>query len=648
MPLSFDEIKKDRIRASRWLFIVAWFVEFCAAGIGFYFAIVTGNATREFMTEANIMGSVDDNVMLAMLPFFIVGIVELTKIPLAYAVYHARRILWRALFTVTLIILCLLTAETVMTGLERNLNNMMLQMEGQKATQKEVSDEIINLEIDIANIEKYSTDEIEQQYALIESQSSDNLTKLLDEVEATRRAKNKEVSDAEKEQTRIFSIITTTAPEELEAQKNDKQAALKDRRDKLAKDKADIRDAAQEEINEQQEMIDDSNGNIDAAAEDLRRATTAVTDATGIIARNAANTVLYNAQVRFDATRTNEDTAIKDARQRIEAIRNQEKDDLADIESDASGEIEKLQEEIAELEKNLLTARSDAQKTYDTNMQNLAKSRETNNKTADDERKRYNDQYQTAKTARFNDHQKQIDEIAQKRSDLPLLTIQLTQAKERLIQTEKSVASIANQIPVIRYAKIISGVNSTANVRQEDITLVMGFWFGSISIIAAITGTVIAFASFLLTDRDAFTPKPKRKTRAAISNTLRGLLIRRRRFYRNKTRGTFTYLLDSIGASFQALKDRLLRPVVRKEYIEKEVEKIVEVIKEVPVDRVVTQEVPKEIVRKEMVYVPFYSSEGGTLDISGQIKDLTNAEDIKKKISEITSSMTTDKDDHNE
>ena len=73
-----------------------------------------------------------------------------------------------------------------------------------------------------------------------------------------------------------------------------------------------------------------------------------------------------------------------------------------------------------------------------------------------------------------------------------------------------------------------------------------------------------------------------------------------------------------------------------------------EVVKEVPVDRVVTQEVPKEIVRKEMVYVPFYSSEGGTLDISGQIKDLTNAEQIKKKISEITSSMTTDKDDHNE
>ena len=46
-----------------------------------------------------------------------------------------------------------------------------------------------------------------------------------------------------------------------------------------------------------------------------------------------------------------------------------------------------------------------------------------------------------------------------------------------------------------------------------------------------------------------------------------------------------------------------------------------------------------------MVYVPFYSTEGGTLDISGQIKDMTNPEEIKEKINEITSSMTTKKED---
>ena len=43
-----------------------------------------------------------------------------------------------------------------------------------------------------------------------------------------------------------------------------------------------------------------------------------------------------------------------------------------------------------------------------------------------------------------------------------------------------------------------------------------------------------------------------------------------------------------------------------------EVEK--EVIKEVPVDKIVIKEVPKEIVRKEMRYVPLYSVDTGTID----------------------------------
>ena len=48
-------------------------------------------------------------------------------------------------------------------------------------------------------------------------------------------------------------------------------------------------------------------------------------------------------------------------------------------------------------------------------------------------------------------------------------------------------------------------------------------------------------------------------------------------------------------------------------------EKIVEV--EVPVEKVVIQEVPVEIVRKELVYVPLYSTESGLIDISTQLKD---------------------------
>ena len=85
---------------------------------------------------------------------------------------------------------------------------------------------------------------------------------------------------------------------------------------------------------------------------------------------------------------------------------------------------------------------------------------------------------------------------------------------------------------------------------------------------------------------------------------------------------------------FASIKERLLYPVIKKEFIEKEVEKIVEV--------------PIETVIKELVYVPFYSTESGTLDLSDEIKDMTKPEDIKKKINEITGSLSNKKDKNNE
>ena len=104
--VTFEEIKKDRERSSKWLLLMAWGVEICAAGIGFYFAAVTAQGTRVFIDQYNIIGSVEANIRLAMLPFVIVGLVELTKIPLAYAFYHARVKIWRAIFLITLILIC--------------------------------------------------------------------------------------------------------------------------------------------------------------------------------------------------------------------------------------------------------------------------------------------------------------------------------------------------------------------------------------------------------------------------------------------------------------------------------------------------------------------------------------------------------------
>ena len=65
--------------------------------------------------------------------------------------------------------------------------------------------------------------------------------------------------------------------------------------------------------------------------------------------------------------------------------------------------------------------------------------------------------------------------------------------------------------------------------------------------------------------------------------------------------------------------EKIVEVEVPKEVeVEKIVEKIVEV--EVPVEKVAIKEVPVEIVRKELVYVPLYSTDSGLIDASTELK----------------------------
>jgi len=76
----------------------------------------------------------------------------------------------------------------------------------------------------------------------------------------------------------------------------------------------------------------------------------------------------------------------------------------------------------------------------------------------------------------------------------------------------------------------------------------------------------------------------------------------------------------AIRRTLLAQRKRAHRP--RIQIVEKEVEKIVEKIVEieVPVEKVVITEVPVEIVRKELVYVPLYSTDSGLIDASTELK----------------------------
>lgn len=109
------------------LIVCAWIIEICAAGIGFFFAYSTGISTLKYLgrNPDELLIDPEISVVLAMLPFMIIGVVELTKIPLAFAAYNAKPGFWKALFIGVLLSLCLITGETIFTGMERSLDNQL-------------------------------------------------------------------------------------------------------------------------------------------------------------------------------------------------------------------------------------------------------------------------------------------------------------------------------------------------------------------------------------------------------------------------------------------------------------------------------------------------------------------------------------------
>ena len=72
---------------------------------------------------------------------------------------------------------------------------------------------------------------------------------------------------------------------------------------------------------------------------------------------------------------------------------------------------------------------------------------------------------------------------------------------------------------------------------------------------------------------------------------------------------------------------RRLKLKPREKIIHNEVIKEVEVVKEVPVDKVVIQEVPVEVVKKEVIHVPIYTNDPDLIKFgTTKVKDIMDDE----------------------
>ena len=117
-------------KAGRFLLVFAWIIEICAASVGLLFAWLTLNSKTSGLETTNDQLT----VILAAIPFLIVAIVELTKIPLASACYFSTSLLHKYAFGISLLLVSFITFETFANGFQLNLH---LQLKDLSKLQKQ-------------------------------------------------------------------------------------------------------------------------------------------------------------------------------------------------------------------------------------------------------------------------------------------------------------------------------------------------------------------------------------------------------------------------------------------------------------------------------------------------------------------------------
>ncbi|MBU3071757.1 hypothetical protein KOI40_18170 [Aestuariicella sp. G3-2] len=124
---ALQPISDEREKIGRLLYRFAWAIEIFAVIIGLAIALMQGLSSAQEMTADNpILGlSGWTNILIASVPFVMVAVVELTKIPFVGAFYKTSSLIWKSVFGLSLVFIAFITFESAMNGFERNFHSLI-------------------------------------------------------------------------------------------------------------------------------------------------------------------------------------------------------------------------------------------------------------------------------------------------------------------------------------------------------------------------------------------------------------------------------------------------------------------------------------------------------------------------------------------
>ena len=209
---------------------------------------------------------------------------------------------------------------------------------------------------------------------------------------------------------------------------------------------------------------------------------------------------------------------------------------------------------------------------------------------------RRQEQYNTEidKIDTFRDEQ--TNDLSDKNDRIDAIEEELVPLKEEQSALFIEITEAYEQTQIYRIAKSWYGLEDGVMISEEQISFVAKIWFGSLAGIVSSMGIFLAFGSFIFMYSGIDFKELKENKPGPLRRALINMMESRKKRYDNP-------------------------------------EKIVKVTKEVPVEKIVKEtvevekvvykEVPKEVVRKEVIHVPIYTNDTDLLKFG-----TTKVEDI--------------------
>jgi hypothetical protein len=645
LELPVPTIEAQRQKIGKQLYVAAWIVEVAAASLGLSIAwIMLIAAQEELLQQNNNVLASGDNIRMIMagLPFLVIALVELLKIPFAAACYFSATKLTKSIFGFSLFLISILTFDTFLIGLEQNSSvrlmainqikdkqaNHKKELKGLEAEEKERNSKITKKDFEIEykknidRLKKEQKDSIKDIDRLIKelkvpvNLANNNLKTDIQNKRKDIKAQENLIRNLEQEERSIQSRSEIDTKEEKKFKedrnrkiKNAEESFTSERETKDKNLKRTINNIKELQLTKKEDCGFFSSFDCSPVIENLKKQKEIKTQLDAQLSISLAGQIKqFNKEY---------DQAIKENR---EKVLNQKKRDG-----------ESKNKNIKEAERRLSDLKNEHQKLINTlqdfDQNDLSKKAKNAIGKKNDEKDNKRIYYRQErgklefKRSEFNTFQKN------KKNRLIEITNEKIKLTDKIIKLENKFDREARGNQFYRFAMIfISGVENPSDVTNQNISFIAKVWFISLAGITAWMGTLLAFASFVLcygpssSEADVANAKPSKLRRC-----FRLLLIETRKYIRKPRVREVEKIVEKI---IELEKEVIIEKNVPKEVIKEiSVEKIViqEVIKEVPVDRVVIQDVPTEVIRKEVIHVPIASDDLTILDVkkiqSGISKD---------------------------